>query len=598
MLNCSSLPKIKKAENFNGQVWIKNKKIFVKDEKGLGLPPAINPCEGITLIVNGEECKHLIVPHEYDIIEIVPETILKEEVVEIAISKDEMEAVLHTKPAKSIKYEIMDVEPLNRINIKVLKVIENVRYIPENIVYSILRAKGINTGIIEENIKSACNTFEEKNIVIAQGLPPTPPKHAWIEYLFSQEKFEINLDEDEAGRVDFRNFIDYRSSNVGDVLAIKHPMEAGISGVTVKGKELNPTRPKDITLRGGNGVIIEDDGKIARCIKAGKSEKVGAGNIANICINGKLEINSDVDIKIGNVKFNGNVVVNKSVKEAMEVAAKEDIFVNGDCHFAEIKSGNNIAIKGNVISSKIESGNRNIIIRNPGEDIKPIADSIATIISQVELSCQGAPVSVVYPQGIGVKVKEILNSECQKLPQDIYSFIIALKSSQYDCLIEKMDEVMSTLKVFLGNCNSIKTLEHLYKIKAFLSGLTYYAQDEKIIEGNIILTYAANSDIHAKGSINITDKGCFNCSIWANDRVFINGVVRGGEIHSEKMVEINQVGSEMGVPTTISVPDKGVIKIKQIFNDNIIKIGSYTHRFIEPQTDVYARVIDGKLVVV
>ena len=598
MADHSISPKIKKEEKVNGQVWIKDKKIYVKNEKGLGLPPAIAPCQGIKLIINGEECNHLIVPREEDIIEIVTETITSDELIEIMISSDEMEATLHAKPARTINLEVMNAEPSNRIDIKVLEIAENISFISEEKVYDLLVKKVIGIGILEDNIKEACSTNEERIIVIAKGIPIIPPKDAWIEYLFSQEKFEIDLSEDEFGRVDFRNFVDYKSSIAGDVLAIKHLMEQGVNGTTITGKEIKVPLPKDVALCSGNGVIIEEAGRIARCIKSGKVERQSYPGKTVIIVNEKLEINTDVDIKIGNVKFKGNVIINKNVKEAMEVAAKGDVFIKGDCHFATVTSGNNLAIKGNVISSKLEAGNRNIIIRSPSEDIKPIVDSIDSIILEIEQSCEGKPISIVYPQGIGSKVREILNTRCQKLSQDIYNFIIALKSNQYDCLIEKSDEILSAAKVFLGSCAPIKSINHLYKIKAIMTGLTYYANSDDIIaEGNAVLTYAANSDIKARGSIKIGNKGCFNCNITAKEKVSIGGIVRGCEIHSDKTVEINQVGSEMGVETVISVPDKGTIKIKKIFNDNIIKVGPFTYRFIEAETNVFARIIEGKLLI-
>jgi hypothetical protein len=131
-----------------------------------------------------------------------------------------------------------------------------------------------------------------------------------------------------------------------------------------------------------------------------------------------------------------------------------------------------------------------------------------------------------------------------------------------------------------------------------MTGLTYYANSDEIVaEGNAVLTYAANSDIKARGSIKIGNKGCFNCNITAKEKISIGGIVRGCEIHSERMVEINQVGSEMGVETIISVPDKGFIKIKKIFNDNIVKVGPFTHRFIEAETNVFARIVEGKLLI-
>lgn len=590
--------KTKKEEKVDGQVWIKDKRIYVKNEEGLGLPPAITPCEGIKLIVNGEECNHLIIPTEEDTIEIAAETIVSEESIEIIISPDEMEATLHTKPAKIIKLDVMDADPCNSLEIKALETVEEVCLIPEEKVYNLLTKKIIGIGILEDNVKEACNTHEERTIPIARGIPPVLGKDAWIEYLFSQEKFEINLSEDQSGRVDFRNFVDYKSSVAGDILAIKHPAEQGISGTTITGKEVKTPPPKDITLGSGNGVIIEEGGRIARCIKSGKAEKQVCGNKVVIKVNEKLEINNDVDIKIGNVKFKGNVIINKNVMEAMEVTAKGDIFIKGDCHFAAVTSGNNLAIKGNVISSRLEAGSRNIIIRSASEDIKPIIDSIDTIIHEIEQSCGNTPVSVIYPEGIGSKVREILNTKCQKLSQEIYNFIIALKSNQYDCLIEKSDEILSAVKIFLGNCAPIKTIEHLYRIKAILAGLTYYSNnDDTVTEGNIALTYAANSNIKARGNIVIGNKGCFNCNITANQNISIGGIVRGCEIHSERMIEINQVGSDMGVPTVISVPNKGIIRIKKIFNDNIIKVGPFTYKFIEPEVGVFARIIEGKLLI-
>ncbi len=596
MLSYSESSKINKQEKLDGQVWIKNRKVDFTSESGLGLPPAINPCEGVKLVINGMECSHLVVPGKDDVIEIKPETIIREELIEIKISEDEMEAVLHTIPARISRYEVLDCEPSNLLELKALEVIENVGYISEEKIYSALEKHGITTGIIEENIKQACSTYEDKYIIAARGTQVTPPEDAWIEYMFSQEKFEINLNEDEAGRVDFRNFIDYKSSGIGDVLAVKHPMKPGADGITVTGKLIKTPMPKDIRLCDGDGVIIEENGKIARCIKAGKAEAVKSETAVSININEKLEINGDVDIKRGNIKFKGNVIVNGNVKEAMEVQAKGSIYVKGDSHFAEIKSGNSVAISGNVISSKVESGNRNIIIRDPGEDILPITESIDLIIQEIENSCKDKLVNTVYPDGIGPKVKELLNSKYHKLPQDIYAFIVALKTNQYDCLIEKRDQLISALKIFLGNCSAVKTIEQLYKVKAILNGLTYYTQDDTIVEGDIILMYAANSEINARGCVKITEKGCFNCDIRANDKILINGVVRGSVIHSEKMIEVNQVGSEMGVPTTISVPPNGVIKIKRIYNDNIIKVGAFTHRFIDTETDIYARIVDGKLV--
>jgi hypothetical protein len=52
-------PKINPDE-LDGLVWILDGTVHVKKELPGGMPPLINPANGVKLIVNGEECNHLV----------------------------------------------------------------------------------------------------------------------------------------------------------------------------------------------------------------------------------------------------------------------------------------------------------------------------------------------------------------------------------------------------------------------------------------------------------------------------------------------------------------------------------------------------------
>ena len=67
-------------------------------------------------------------------------------------------------------------------------------------------------------------------------------------------------------------------------------------------------------------------------------------------------------------------------------------------------------------------------------------------------------------------------------------------------------------------------------------------------------------------------------------------------VDSEKSVEINKVGTNMGSKTFIRVPDKGFIKMRIVYPDTTIMIGRHSYKFISHQTNIYARVVKNKLI--
>ncbi|MGE5473300.1 MAG: flagellar assembly protein A [Ignavibacteriales bacterium] len=588
--------KSKKEEKTDGKAWIKNKKVFVKDEKGLGNKPVICPAQGITVIVNNKEYNSPVSISEMDKVELKTSPIFRKESIEVCISENQAEVWLKTTPEQVIRYEILDSQPSNRLEIKTLEVFQNVKLISAEDIYYKLSELNISTGIHDQAIIEACKTYTKKELLIASSMPAALAEDAWVEYFFTGTDYEVTLNENKYGKVDFKNTVDYKSSQTGDILAVKHSMKYGEAGISVTGGVINPGTPKDITLKAGNGVVIEGNGRIARCIKPGKAQKKIDGSMVTISINENLEINKNIDIRTGNVKFSGNVIVNGSIKEAMEVASNGNINVNGDSLFSLIKSDNNIEITGNVISSKIETTEIKKISNSPCKYFDPAIALLGEIIYQIESSCGGKSLHDIYPSGISAKVKEIIRARDPKFYNLIKNLITALKTRKYEHLNEKAEEMITALKILMNNCEDIKTLDQLYEIKAIISWSTYILMQGTEKEGNVNINYAVNSSINAKGNVRIGIKGCINCLIYSKGKVIISGIVRGGKIHSDQSVELTQVGSSTGTSTTISVSENGTIKADKVYAETVIKVGDFSYRFIETEEKVNAHIEDGKIV--
>ena len=60
------------ADQNEGYVWVIDGKVQVKNQNSKGMPPLLNPCQGVKLIINGIEQNHLVYGSEQDHIEFIP----------------------------------------------------------------------------------------------------------------------------------------------------------------------------------------------------------------------------------------------------------------------------------------------------------------------------------------------------------------------------------------------------------------------------------------------------------------------------------------------------------------------------------------------
>ncbi len=208
-----------------------------------------------------------------------------------------------------------------------------------------LERRNVVYGIKLDTIKEA--TEEEKYnqpVLIAEGDSPKEGEDSKIDYKFRVDK-EMQLSEDEKGRVDFRELDLIENVVVGQVLAKKIPASQGIAGKTVTGRELPAKNGRDVPLTVGKNTKLNED----------KTELVAEINGQVVYVKGRInvepvyEVKGDVSLETGNVVFLGTVIVRGNVEDGFSIKAAGNIDIKGSVGKAQLEAEGDIVIKQGLL---------------------------------------------------------------------------------------------------------------------------------------------------------------------------------------------------------------------------------------------------------
>lgn len=231
----------------------------------------------------------------------------------------------------------------------------------------------ITYGIKEENfdqvIQSIGMNFEP--IEIATGTPPVNGEDGYVNYYVEAT---MTLSIEQKGKVDFKEVMQIPKAEVGDKLATIIPPTNGTSGKDVFGKIIPAKKGKVARLiPGKNTKLVEEE----MTIYATNSGQVSAvDNKVNVLP--IFEVNQDLDLSIGNIDFNGSIVIRGDVPNGFSLKARGDIQVFGLVEAAHIEAGGSVFVnegisglgKGKITAGlDIHVGNVNQGILEAGRDI-------------------------------------------------------------------------------------------------------------------------------------------------------------------------------------------------------------------------------------
>jgi len=224
----------------------------------------------------------------------------------------------------------------------------------EEDLYELLKNKNVVYGIKKDKITKLCSfviteTFEK--ILIAEGKQPTKSCDAKIDYQFPADGFIIEKKKENENVV-FSNRKKIFQCKKDEVLVKKTPGVQGLDGMTVTGVRIAAKNYKDINLKQliGNSktVTISEDGL---CIVALVEGQPYLAEFGKIHIRKVFIVNHDLDYSVGNIEFDGTVIIHGDVEVPFQIHARGDIFIDGVVRDTFISGESNINIYGGVSGS-------------------------------------------------------------------------------------------------------------------------------------------------------------------------------------------------------------------------------------------------------
>tara|TARA_Y100000589_G_scaffold212531_1_gene200293 strand:+ start:2082 stop:3614 length:1533 start_codon:yes stop_codon:yes gene_type:complete len=217
-------------------------------------------------------------------------------------------------------------------------------------VISVLESLNIIHGIDEEKIEALCNDINLSNLpvvdkAIARGSKPKIGHDAKIKYFFEVEPKKM-LQEDENGRINFKELNLINNVEQGDLLAQKIPMVNPVAGTNIYGQPVLPDPVKDTDFVPGKNTKVSEDG--LKCLAAIDGEVKLEKKM--IQVSPIFIIDGDVSLDTGNITFNGTVQVYGDVRSGFSIKAKRDIIIRGMVESAELTAGGNIVIQNGFVA--------------------------------------------------------------------------------------------------------------------------------------------------------------------------------------------------------------------------------------------------------
>lgn len=219
----------------------------------------------------------------------------------------------------------------------------------------------VTFGLDEQLVRdTVANKDYYKYLEIAQGRVPQKGKDGEVVLMFDPSRsYAPTILPD--GSADYKNMNLFVHVTRGDLVATAVPPEDGVDGFTVKGAVIPAQRGKEKKLPKGKNVAISEDGKSLVAEKNGRVDMIKD----RIEVSDVHHVSGDVDMSVGNVNFDGDVVVDGNVISGLSIETTGSIEVRGYVEGATLTAGKDIILRNGMqgmSQGKLEAGG-NIVAR-------------------------------------------------------------------------------------------------------------------------------------------------------------------------------------------------------------------------------------------
>ncbi len=219
--------------------------------------------------------------------------------------------------------------------------------------------------IIGRAVAEAAGQREVKDLVVARGVPPEPGIDSRTELLVDLECEVSRPREDEHGNVDHYSVREFLVVEAGTPLLRKYPPTRAVAGRDVYGKAISAPDGKDIPYpKDMTGVrAAGDDPEVMVADYKGHPVAIPGG----IRVDKTLPLDF-VDLRTGNIHFDGSVLVANDVAAGVTIIASGDITVKGTVENAFLEAGGDLVVGRGITGSEVamNGGQREVMLEAGG----------------------------------------------------------------------------------------------------------------------------------------------------------------------------------------------------------------------------------------
>ncbi len=584
--------KVISEDGTNGTIEVRQGNIIIKNPKQGGKPATISNNRDITVIINGENARARTPVFEDSNVEIVFKEDEAKRHMDLKISEDKMEAHISISYKPTMVYKLKDAEPNNSVTLEVeLKEKIMPPKFTELEIKNELQHHNITYGILKMNVIKCVMSDETNLMQIAKGRKPIESIDDNLDIKFNilEEKNEETVENEEV--IDYKDIGSVSGVEKGQVLAVLTPGKKGEDGTDITGKIIKVKNYKKIVLAAGEGCILSDEFNVVAAIEGKPSFRGSTFFVYKI-----HEINGDVEIKTGNIKFVGDIVISGSVLEGMKVEAGNSILIKNNVSEAEIIASGDVVIKGNVIHSDVAAGKEDVLVLEFLNHLNKLKVDLSKLISSI---IQLKEMNLIDRNtSDGELIKILLESKFKKLTETAIRVAQTILKNE-----REQDELVFLIKhkiINLGPLN-IRNYEELNDLVKIIDNKISVLSMKLTLPVNVVLDYCQDSIIKSSGNIIFSGKGQYVSQVEASDSVIFQkdkSVARGGVIKAGKEIKCKIVGGHGGVATKLMVENNGHIWAEVAYPNTRFTIGAREYILDTPSKNVHAFIDESRELVV
>ncbi|GKV54886.1 hypothetical protein NCCP2222_08330 [Sporosarcina sp. NCCP-2222] len=322
-------------------------------------------------------------------------------------------------------------------------------------------------------------------------------------------------------------------------------------------------------------------------------------DLAN-CEGVALMIHGDVDRSTGNISSSGDLHITGNVQPSLFIESVGSIEIGGTVQKAIVEGERKVQIRGNVLSSAIHVGVRDALENELSlrlEGVVHYLERIDRAISEILVVRDRSPEEIDAAE-LNRLFHWILEEKFIPFQRMKQEFIQKVKkhtsqlSDDWEVLANHLYNVLSdTVKSGVRNAQEFSRL-----VIEARQMHDRHAEDGKL-DSLLELPYALNSVLTCNGTIMVTDRGLCNCSVSARRDVYVEGICRGGEMYADQKISVLESGSATGGKTVLKTSESGTITIGLARTGTELWVGTECHLVEKDQIGIFARMVDGKLIV-